>query len=84
MLCSYTNTDIFAQSSYQGCSQDFLKGGSSISIELIKAGVWRPSPQPLGEFQYLIVSKLSKLLYFVQKSEENTYYNGEAQVCSSW
>ena len=31
-------------------SQDFLKGGSSTSIELLEAGVWGRSPQPLGDF----------------------------------
>ena len=53
---------------HQGRSQDFLKGGSSTSIELLEAGVWGRSPQPLGDFQYFNKSKLSKLLYFMQKS----------------
>ena len=39
----------------QGRSQDFLKGGSSTSIELLR------------DFQYFNKSKLSKLLYFMQK-----------------
>ena len=51
----------------QGRSQDFLKGGSSTSIELLEAGVWGRSPQPLRDFQYFNTSKLSKLLYFMQK-----------------
>ena len=51
----------------QGRSQDFLKGGSSTSIELLEAGVWGHSPQPLRDFQYFNKSKLSKLLYFMQK-----------------
>ena len=46
----------------QGRSQDFLKGGSSTSIELLEAGVWGCSPQPLRDFQYFNKSKLSKLL----------------------
>ena len=45
----------------------FLKGGSSTSIELLEAGVWGRSPQPLRDFQYFNKSKLSKLLYFMQK-----------------
>ena len=53
---------------HQGRNQDFLKGGSNSSIELTKAGVWGCSPQPLRDFQYSAVSKLSKLLYFIQKS----------------
>ena len=52
---------------HQGRSQDFLKGGSSTSIELLEAGVWGRSPQPLRDFQYFNKSKLSKLLYFMQK-----------------
>ena len=52
---------------FQGRSQDFLKGGSSTSIELLEAGVWGRSPQPLRDFQYFNKSKLSKLLYFMQK-----------------
>ena len=48
----------------QGRSQDFFKGGSSTSIELLEAGVWGSSPQPLRGFQYFNKSKLSKLLYF--------------------
>ena len=51
----------------QGCSQNSLKGGSSTSIELLEAGVWGRSPQPLRDFQYFNKSKLSKLLYFMQK-----------------
>ena len=51
---------------HQGRSQDFLKGGSSTSIELLEAGGWH-SPQPLRNFQYFNKSKLSKLLYFMQK-----------------
>ena len=51
----------------QGRSQDFLKGGSSTSIELLEAGVWGRSPQPLRAFQYFNKAKLSKLLYFMQK-----------------
>ena len=51
----------------QGRSQDFLKGGSSTSIELLEVGVWGRSPQPLRDFQYFNKSKLSKLLYFMQK-----------------
>ena len=51
----------------QGRSQDFLKGGSSTSIELLEAGVWGRSPQPLRDFQYFNKLKLSKLLYFMQK-----------------
>ena len=55
--------------SYQGRSQDFLKGGSSTvtSIELLEAEVWGRSPQPLRDFQYFNKSKLSKFLYFMQK-----------------
>ena len=48
-----------------GGSQDFLKGGSSTSIELPEVGVWGHSPQPLRDFQYFNESKLSKLLYFM-------------------
>ena len=51
----------------QGRSQDFLKRGSSTSIELLEAGIWGHSPQPLRDFQYFNKSKLSKLLYFMQK-----------------
>ena len=51
----------------QRCSQDFLKGDSSTSIELLEAGVWGHSPQLLRDFQYFNKSKLSKLLYFMQK-----------------
>ena len=51
----------------QGRNQDFLKGGSSTSIELLEAGVRGSSPQPLRDFQYFNKSKLSKLLYFMQK-----------------
>ena len=51
----------------QGRSQDFLKGGSSTSIELPEAGVWGHSPQPLRDCQYFNESKLSKLLYSMQK-----------------
>ena len=57
----------FNSDDYQGRSQDFLKGGSSTSIELLEAGVWGHSPQPLRDFQYFNKSKLSKLLYFMQK-----------------
>ena len=53
---------------FQGRSQDFLKGGSSTSIELLEAGVWGHSPQPLRDFQYFNKSKLSKLLYIMQKA----------------
>ena len=51
----------------QGHSQEFLKGGSSTITELLEAGVWGHSPQPLRDFQYFNKSKLSKLLYFMQK-----------------
>ena len=44
-----------------------MKGGSSTSIELPEAGVWGHSPQPLRDFQYFNESKLSKLLYCMQK-----------------
>ena len=40
--------------------------------------------QPLREFQYSTVSKLSKFLCFMQKSVETTYHHGEAEVCSTW
>ena len=57
----------YSYSKNQGRSQDFLKGGSSTSIELLEAGVWGRSPQPLRDFQYFNKSKLSKLIYIMQK-----------------
>ena len=62
-MCTHTHTH-----THQGRSQDFLKGGSKSSIELPEAGVWGYSPQPLRDFQHFNESKLSKLLYFMQKS----------------
>jgi len=61
------------------------KGDSNSSIELIKAGVWGLYPQPLRDFQHstIIIKTQHTYLYFIQKFRENTYYNGEAQVCSS-
>ena len=64
-LCQVNNGLKSCQS--QGRSQDFLKGSSSTSIELPEAGVWGCSPQPPRNFQYFNESKLSKLLYFMQK-----------------
>ena len=46
--------------------RDFLKGGSKSSIESPEAGIC--TPRPLRDFQYFNESKLSKLLYFMQKS----------------
>ena len=59
--------DLVHVQSIQGRSQDFLKGGSSTSIELLEAGVWGLCPQPLRAFQYFNKAKLSKLLYFMHK-----------------
>ena len=60
----------------QGRSQDFFEGGFQNSIKLPEAGVWGRSPQPLRDFQYFNESKLSKLLYFMQK-----YINCDAYKC---
>ena len=60
---------------YQGRSQDFLKmggggggGGGVPTADYHKQGSGGTSPQPLRDFQYFNESKLSKLLYFMQKA----------------
>ena len=64
----WLNCTLFSMAQWhQGRSQDFLKGRSSTSIELLEAGVWGRSPQLQRDFQYFNKSKLSKLLYFMQK-----------------
>ena len=65
--CVIDRKNNYVTFTHQGRRQDFLKGGSSTSMELPEVGVWGCSPQPLRDFQYFNESKLSKLLYFMQK-----------------